>query len=171
MEKEIWKDVPNYEGLYQVSNLGRVKSFERIVKCKNNVIRVKKEKITYGYLNEYGYKFVILYFKNKRKTMKIHKLVAMTFLGHKPCGHKLIVDHINNDKTDNRVYNLQLITQRENTSKDRKGYSSKYVGVSWSKQMKKWRSQISFSGKVIHLGYFNNEIDAHNTYQKALRKI
>jgi ribosomal protein L15E len=72
----------------------------------------------------------------------------MAFLNHTPCGYKIVVDHIdNNIKTDNRLENLQLITQRENVSKDIKNTSSKYIGVCWHKKAKKWRSSIQINGK------------------------
>jgi hypothetical protein len=70
---EIWKDVPNYDGFYQVSNLGNVKSFYK-----------KNEKILKQGINRYGYKFVSLSKNNKQKTIKTHQLVAMAFLNHTP---------------------------------------------------------------------------------------
>jgi uncharacterized protein YebE (UPF0316 family) len=95
----------------------------------------------------------------------------MAFLGHKPDGtHKLVVDHINNNTLDNRIENLQLITQRENASKYflTKKKSSQYTGVFWHKQINKWQAQIGIDGKRIHLGIFNHEHEAHLAYQKAL---
>lgn len=154
MKTEIWKDVIGYKGLYQVSNLGRVKSFRR-----------NKEIILKPSIGDRGYYVVTLY--NKRK---IHQLVAESFLNHTPKGMSLVVDHINNNKLDNRVENLQIITQRENLIKD-KSCSSKYAGVSWFKLRNKWRASISKNGKKIHLGLFTNEYDAALSYQQALKQI
>jgi hypothetical protein len=85
-------------------------------------------------------------------------LVAMAFLNHKPDGtHKIVVDHINNNKLDNRVVNLQLISQRENLSKDRKDGTSKYVGVCWKKSRNKWQVDIKIDGKRKYLGLFTDE--------------
>lgn len=158
MQNEIWKDIPEYEGLYQVSNLGNVKSLisNKILKPNNDM---------------YGRLYVNLHKNKKSKSKKIHQLVAMAFLGHKPCGYKLVVDHKDNNSLNNHIDNLQLISFRENSSKDKKGYSSKYVGVTWHKRDKKWTSSILINKKRIYLGYFENEIDAHNAYQNKLKKI
>jgi len=101
----------------------------------------------------------------------IHKLVAMVFLSYKPNGFKIVVDHINSDKSDNKASNLQIITQRENCSKDKKGYSSKYIGVSRHKKANKWVSKIRISGKSKYLGLFNSEKVAAAVYQYELKII
>ena len=171
-QKEIWKDIPNYEGLYQVSSLGRVKRLKSVVVKKSgqklfiDEINLKPSKTVDG-----GYFYVGLSGLTKRKMFKVHQLVAMAFLGHKPCGMKLVVDHINNDKLDNRVENLQIITSRENTSKDRfrKKSKSKYLGV--FVRGKKYYSVIYINGKSIYLGEFNNEKIAAAVYLNALEKI
>jgi len=160
---EVWKDIPNYEGMYQVSDLGRVKSLKR-KGCKNDKI-LKNNTDNYGYLN-------VNLSKNKvLKTFKVHKIVAIMFLGHEPNGHKIVVDHIDNDKSNNKLSNLQLITQRENLSKDCKDCASKYIGVSWSKASNKWLSRILINGKPKFLGSFIDELDAAEAYQKELKKI
>ena len=156
---EIWKEIKDYEGLYQVSNLGRVKS-----------LVYKKERILKS-SNRKGYPQVYLCENYIKKTFRVHQLVAMEFLGYKPNGYNgLFVDHINNIRIDNRVENLQLVTNRKNCSKDRNG-SSKYTGVSWSKKMNKWKVQIHFNAKTKHLGYFNNELEASNVYQNKLKTL
>ncbi len=83
---------------------------------------------------------------------------------------KIVVDHINNDPLNNKLYNLQLITQRENVSKDKKG-TSKYTGGSWSKTANKWTSNIRINGKIKHLGFYIKEKEAAQAYQKELTKI
>jgi hypothetical protein len=138
--KEIFKDIPNYEGIYQVSNLGRVKS-----------LKLNKEKILKLSIDGQGYLKVNLFDEGRRSTKNVHQLVAIVYLNHMPCGSKIVVDHINCDKLNNRLENLQLISQRENLSKDKKG-SSKYTGVSWHKQKSKWQSQIIINGKYKYLG-------------------
>jgi hypothetical protein len=155
-----WKDVPNYEGIYKVSTLGEIKSLH------------KDEKVLNPYLNEFGY-FVVNLFKNgKRKKFKIHQLVAITFLDHTPCGHKIVVDHKNDIKTDNRLENLQLISNRENCYKTKnEKHSSKLKGVSWNCSNKKWHSRIRIKNKRIHLGYFSDEKDAFEIYEIASKNI
>jgi hypothetical protein len=91
---EEFKDIIRYEGLYQVSNLGRVKSLRR-----NKILSPSKE---------CGYLKTTLRKDGKQRKLAIHQLVAMAFLGHEPCGHELVVNHINKNKLDNRVENLKI---------------------------------------------------------------
>ena len=168
---EIWKDVPGYEGLYQVSNLGRVKSLPRSRKCRGNSYFMTKEKIVKGTIVRGGYLSFNLNKNSEIKHYRIHQLVAMAFLGHKPDGTSaIVVDHIDDNRINNRLDNLQLITQRENTSKRIRGYST-YTGVTWHKLHKKWVSSIIINKKSIHLGYFKCELSAHIAYIKKLKQI
>jgi hypothetical protein len=169
--KEIWRDIPNFEGYYQVSNLGRVKSLERKIKDALNRYRVCKERIKAQAIDTNGYKIVCLCKNGKQKIYKIHKLVAMAFLNHIPCGHKEVVDHIDNDKMNNNLSNLQLTTMRHNSSKDRINGTSKYTGVYWGKKRKKWVAKIKIDGVNIFLGRFENELEAHEAYQNALNNL
>jgi hypothetical protein len=66
---------------------------------------------------------------------------------------------------------MQLVSQRKNTSKDKTGGSSKFVGVSWKKAIKKWQANIQIEGKCKHLGYFYCEIEASKAYQDALKEL
>jgi hypothetical protein len=160
---EIWKDIPGYEGLYEVSNLGNVKSL--------NYNNTKKEKLLKQVLTKDGYFASNLSSKNNSRTIKNHQLVAMAFLEHKTCGMKLIIDHINDDKLDNRVENLQIVTPRFNAFKTQLKYSSKYKGVSWCNTHKKWLSKIHIKDKRLFLGYFNCELAAHQAYQNKLKTL
>ncbi|CAA6810324.1 MAG: HNH homing endonuclease [uncultured Sulfurovum sp.] len=166
--KEIWKDIEGYEGLYKISNLGNVRSLDRVVTKSNNVVNRLKGKILKPAKNTSGYYNVIIYKNCKPKTYSNHQLVAMMFLNHKPDGFNIVVDHIDNNKLNNRLDNLQLITNRENVSKESRG-KSKYTGVSWRKNRNKWISTICINGKRKHLGSFINEIDAHYAYQNKLK--
>jgi frataxin-like iron-binding protein CyaY len=158
---EIWKDIPNYEGIYQASDLGRIKSFKR-----NKVKILKQLENTRGYLR------VTLYDKNaNNRTIVTHALVAMAFLDYKPNKKQdFVIDHINNNKLDNRLINLQIITNRQNSSKEIKG-SSKFIGVHWNTNSKKWRAVIVFNKRSIHLGLFNDEYEASIQYKQALSLI
>jgi hypothetical protein len=157
--EEIFKDIPGYEGMYQVSNLGRIKSF-----------KWEKEKILKQGKTKFGYPQICLTIKLK-KTYPIHKLVAIVFLNNKTDGtQKIVIDHINNNKLDNRLENLQLISQRENSSKDRKNKTSKYTGVCWDKNRNKWISSIYINGKRIR-GRYNTELEAYEAYKINLKQI
>jgi hypothetical protein len=162
-QKEIWKDIPGYEGLYQASNLGNIKSLNYNKKGNEHIL---KNSFSQG-----KYFQVTLHKDGKQKTFKSHQLVAMAFLGHKICGMKLVVNHKNFIRTDNRVENLEIVTSRENANQKHLKSSSKYTGVSWEESRKKWVAQIIINRKVVKLGRFKNEIDASNAYQNKLKEI
>ena len=164
---EIFKDIPNYEGYYQVSNLGRVKSMKRL----SLIGRKLKEKILKTPSNSNGYSTVVLCREDFRENKTVHQLVAMSFLNHKPKKHKLVVNHINFIRNDNRVENLEIVTQRENSNRKHCKSTSKYVGVSWCKTYEKWLAKIIINRKRTCLGYHHNEIDAHNAYQDKLKQL
>lgn len=169
--EEIWKDVPDYEGLYQVSNLGRVRSVPKCWINNGRLICNKNYKLLALNTLVNGYIKVGLHKNNQEKKISVHQLVAMAFLGHTPCGMNLVVDHKNDIKTDNRVENLQIVSHRFNCYKTQGKYSSKFKGVSFNKKNNKWESQIYFNGKSEKLGFFKNEYDAHLAYQNALKNL
>lgn len=109
MQNEIWKDVPGYSGLYQVSNLGRVKSIERYDAKKHRV----KERILKQANRGNGYKVVVL-FSNGHKMYAVHRLVALAFIPN-PDGLPQI-NHKNEIKTDNRAENLEWCTPKQNAN-------------------------------------------------------
>jgi len=171
-KQEIWKDIPNYESLYQVSNFGNVKSLERYVKGKVENRLQKENILSKRLVGDKGsqYYAVTLCNNKDRKQIKVSVLVAMAFLNHIPNGYVgFTVDHIDNNPLNNNVNNLQVITKRENSSKDRKGIS-KYTGVTFNKKSNKWRSQIWIDGKNKTLGSFDDELEAHRAYQKELQQ-
>jgi hypothetical protein len=173
LEGEIWKDVPGYEDLYQVSNMGRVYSLPKEWTGSKGIKLSHKGKLLKVGYTKNGYLKVDLSKNLKKKYFEIHALVAMAFLNHTPCGHEIVVDHIDEDKTNNRVENLQLITQRENILrvKKGKGYSSNFKGVRWHKQANKWHSRITINKKEVSLGLFTEEKDAAKVYQLAVANI
>lgn len=168
---EIFKDIPNYEGIYQVSNLGNVKSMERCVNHCGGSNSLLKERILKATENNGGYLIVCLCKNGNKKNRSIHQLVAEAFLNHKPDGHTLMPDHKNRIRSDNSVENLRIITTRENSDKKHIKRSSEYTGVCWDKQMNKWRAQIYIKGKQKNLGLFLTENEAHNAYQIDLKYI
>jgi hypothetical protein len=153
---EEWKNVTGYEELYQVSNLGRVKSL------------LYSNKILKNSISSRGYCMIGLYKNKQRKLFSVHKLVAIHFLDSSlKEGQDKVVDHIDNNPLNNNISNLQITSNRHNSSKDRIGVS-KYPGVSFDKSRNKWISQIQINGKRKYLGRFLNETDAYDAYQKAL---
>ena len=98
--EEIWKEIDGYPD-YRISNYGRVMSLKRGLK---RVLKPQKDKD--------GYLICSLWENNKGKTLKIHRLVAEAFIPNPD--NKTEIDHINTDKTDNRVENLRWVTNKEN---------------------------------------------------------
>ena len=167
MKKEIWKDVKDYEGVYQVSDLGRVRSLDRT----DYAGRSLKGKILKLIPSSNGYLMLGLYSNGNVKKKTVHSLVARAFLNHKTCGYKIVIDHINGDKLNNQLNNLQIISQRENSSKDKIGKTSRYVGVSFHKQRNKFVANCLHNKKRIFLGYFKTELEASQAYNNYLKTI
>ncbi len=168
---EVFKDIPEYEGLYQVSDLGRIKSLSRIV-LRNGKYPVKtKVKILSLKENRNGYMNINLFIDGNRKTKLVHQLVAVAFLNHDYKEFNIVVNHKNFIRNDNRPCNLECVTRRENTNLKHIKSSSEYTGVSWHKIKEKWSSNISIGRKKIHLGYFDNEKEASEYYENALIAI
>ena len=108
---EEWRDIKGYEGYYQVSNMGRVRSLDRIVKSRPGRTRIARGRVmSPGYCC--GYLKVVLYKDKKYRNALIHRLVAEAFI--EPIEGKPHVDHINGNKHDNRVENLRWVTISEN---------------------------------------------------------
>jgi hypothetical protein len=168
MKKEVWKDIPNYEGLYQVSNLGRVKSLKRWIDNKTNAGYFIEEKILKQGMSKNHYNIVALCRGGKCVTKKVHSLVAIAFLNHNPNGYKLLIDHIDNDKSNNKLENLQLITNRKNTIKDSINKTG-YNGVTLIKN--KYRAAIQINGKKKHIGYYKTSNEANQAYQLYVKKL
>lgn len=111
MIEEIWKPIKGFEGVYEVSSLGRVKSVAGYKPFSDGRKRFFKERFRKPVLSD-GYLYVVLIRQQKQKRYLIQRLVANAFIPNpynKPC-----VDHINTDKTDNRVCNLRWVTHKEN---------------------------------------------------------
>lgn len=110
MIEEIWKDILGFEGIYQASNFGRIKSLERIDALGHRL----KEKILKTARDRYGYYQVELYKNSIGKMYLVHRLVWIAFNGQIP--ESMQVNHINEIKSDNRLKNLNLMTPKENTN-------------------------------------------------------
>ena len=158
---EVWKDIPNFKN-YQVSNLGNVRSL--------NYRQTGKTKVLMKYINNRNRYTLNLYKEGKRYSNRnISVLVAQAFLNHKPNGHKLVVDHINNISKNDKLYNLQVITHRQNLTKERKSKTG-FTGVYFNRKGG-FCSGIRVKGKSLHLGTYKTAKEASLAYQDALKNI
>ena len=154
---EVWKEINDYP-LYQVSNLGSVKS-----------LRFGKDKILKSGLSKTGYLCVKLTNESNVKSQYIHRLVADHFIEKNNLG--LVVDHINENKIDNRSENLQWVSQRTNILNISKEFTSDYKGVSYNKKLNIFRAQISLKDKKIWLGNSKDQKSLSKIYNKAVELL
>ena len=159
---EIWKDIQGYEGWYQVSNLGRVKSLRRRHRsCKRDIDIQETEKIikpTYCGKKR-NYLCVRLCSDNCRKSVQVHRLVASTFISN-PNNYEQ-VDHINRNTKDNRVENLRWVTQSENQYNTPKNHLLEYNGE--TKPLGKWAIEKGLSYSCL-----SNRIRSGWSIERAL---
>nr|DAV90820.1 MAG TPA: homing endonuclease [Caudoviricetes sp.] len=125
--QEIWKDVPNFEGIYQVSNLGNVKSLSRCIIHRGNVSHIKG-KIMKPFINRGGYKCIKLSKNQKYYPLKVHRLVALAFIPN-PNNYEC-VNHKDENKQNNTVSNLEWCTKKYNNE-----YGSKAL---WKRKVYKY---------------------------------
>jgi len=144
---ESYKVIDGYQS-YSVSTFGNVKN-------------IKTGRVLKGRCLAKGYLGVCLYKNGKMNNLRIHRLVADSFL-EKINGSRL-VNHINGVKTDNRLVNLEWVTNRENCchAAASKVSTSKYVGVYYRSESNKWISTIHIGRKKKHLGWFDTEKEAY----------
>lgn len=117
--------------------------------------------------NQAGYRAIHI----NGKTFLLHRITARAFFP--TFSSNLQVDHINGDRSDNRVENLRMVTNAENQRacvQTIKGATSQFRGVCLPKKLKKWVATICINGKVKHLGSFTDEIDAAEAYDTAAVK-
>jgi hypothetical protein len=148
--EEIWKNIEGYNGDYQISNLGKIISYKK----KHPRVLIYKEKHGYHQIqltNDCGIKYE-----------RVHRLVAHHFI--KPIIDGLVVNHIDMNRQNNVVSNLEIISHRENVIHGwrSRNKSSIYTGVSKVNRGKNpWSARIQFNKKYIHLGYFKTELEAY----------
>jgi hypothetical protein len=162
---EIWKNVVGYESLYQVSDLGNIKSLDKYIKGKGNSIVLRKGKILKKSIDKDGYLITGLTKDGVLKTKKIHRLVLEAFT---PNPHnKPQVNHINGVKNDNYVNNLEWVTQSENEKhsycilgkKVRKGINSNLCKLTEKEVLEIRKSILSRSELAFKYNVCNGTID------------
>lgn len=165
LNKEKWIDIPGYDGIYQISDLGNVKSL------KYNKEIILKPAISGGYYN------VVLSKNNIKKTFKIHQLMAIAFFNH-TLGHKLVIDHKDSNKLNNNINNLSIISHRDNSRKEKNRIKSEkngcelHTGVFKKDKLKKYHILFAIkNSKLNHFGYYSNLDQANQLASKILNLI
>lgn len=158
---EVWKSIPDFPN-YIISNFGIVKRIERTL-IRRGFLYKLPEKIMKPY-NGFG-DYLVIQLKNENhiKSFLIHRLVAKAFI--KNPRNLEYVNHVDNDKFNNHVLNLEWVTKRENAchaTKLHSTFSSKFTGVAFHQKSKKWYASIRYGGKSRSLGYYDTEQIAYD---------
>jgi hypothetical protein len=143
---------------YMVSNMGYVKN-------------IKTGRVVPTGIDSNGYFMVSLSLNNRELIRMIHRLVADAFLENQD--GKKCVDHIDNNRLNNSIFNLRFATHKENSQNKQigKNNTSGYKGVSFTKSKNKWRAYIGIDGKLKHLGYFDTIEEAIKVRQLKANEI
>ena len=174
LNTEIWKPILNLP--YEISNLGTVR------RSADAPYKHKGKSFVKPYINNKGYLCINLYKNSKVYKYQIHRLLAIYFIPN-PQGLNEI-NHIDGNPLNNSLSNLEWCTHKYNmqhawdtglhknyhvcASVKRKGSTSKYLGVSWSKERKKWCAYVTYNKKHYGIGRFTNEVDAAKAYDKFI---
>lgn len=156
---EIWKDIADYEGRYQVSNLGRVKSLARI----KYPHYLSKEKILSVRPKKHGYTKVYLFIENNMVDFYVHRLVAMAFI--EPVDGKPHINHINGIRNDNRVENLEWCTRSENSK------HSYIIGIAKPKRWWLGKFNKTYCKKIAQYDLDGNFIKEFPSTREANRQL
>lgn len=177
---EEWRPVVGYEGLYEVSDWGRVKRLSRLMTDSKNRKTLLKEKIIHQYNNEDGYKIVILSKDGCKKYLSVHRLVASSFLPNPEnkhdVGHLKTMSNGLEDKTANEVWNIAWMTQGENanygTRNERLSKSKK--GVKKGKMSEDQKEKLSRNNsRSKHVGQYSLDgelISIYHSLNKAAKE-
>ena len=171
MMEEEWRPIAGYEGWYEVSNRGEVRSTERVVvrDFEGRLVPTRyKERLLKKMPNMRGYLSVVLSRKGEQTRRPVHRLVAETFLVKQ--NDEQIVDHIDGDIVNNTVKNLRWVSRRVNNLNRRKSFGrSPLVGAYWHAQTpdRPWRAVGSAPGsRPVYLGSYATHEEAHEVWRK-----
>jgi len=151
---EIFKDIPNWEGIYQVSNMGRVKSLARKWSPRESILTPA--------VSQDRYLKVDLKANGRREQVEVNRLVALTFLDGNYVAKGLVCDHKDRDRQNNNLSNLRVVTHRENSQNTCN--SRNLIGAYKRPTSGRWRSAIHINGKVKHIGDFDTAEEASIAY-------
>ena len=156
--KEVFLPISGYEGLYEISNYGVVKSFAKSNKRKGDYL--------INVLATVGYYVVALTKNKKSKNIYIHRLLAEAFIPN-PNKYKY-VDHIDGNKQNNSIENIRWCSKKQNErfeNRKKPNHTSKYTGVCYDKYWGKWKACVRVNGKTKNIGSYKTEYEAYLKYQ------
>lgn len=160
MMEEIWKPIPDYEGLYEASNMGRIRSLPHITVSSNGKRVQVKGQIMKPCLQHSGYYHVVLRKNGKKTTLLVHRLILISFVGFKP-GYD--TNHKDENKSNNRLDNLEWVTRKCNCN-----YGTRNMRVSESKKGKDTAKCCDRIGdknpNSIQVIALNKDMTIHNVY-------
>lgn len=166
--EEIWKDVVGYEGYYKASDLGRIKSLDRLVPHSKTGFQIVKERILKQNINKRYCTVVICKDKVEKKYL-VHQLIFLAFHGFYPKRDGLKrIDHIDNVSLNNKITNLNLVSVRVNSTKDLV-LNKKFLGVKINGN--KFYATIYYKNKYRNLGTYETEEEAALAYKTAFNLI
>lgn len=151
---EIWKDITGYEGYFQVSNLGNFKSLDRRIKYKNSGTRLYPGKPLLKETTLDGYQRIVLMKKAVKKRFMCHRLVAQEFIPNPE--DKPFINHINGNKSDNRVENLEWCTQSENELHSFRNLGNTMTGKTFPKRIKCIETNMIFPSMLKTVAWIGN---------------
>lgn len=167
--EEIWKDIKGYEGLYQVSNLGRVRSLDHYRENGTSEYIQKGRVLKQATIKRNGYCYVTLSKKGKLRKFRVHRLVAIAFIPNTE--NKPYINHLNAIRADNRVQNLEWCTQSENVKYSYNIGNSKSPAYWKNKGDKmKWINEGKHCKKVMQYDLNMNKISEFMNIAEAGRK-
>ena len=180
MIEEIWRTIEGYEGLYEVSNTGKVRSLDRYVKGKGESYWLRKGRVLSPTKDRYGYLKVVLHCNGKCKTINVHKLAAQAFLLNPD--NLPEINHKDEDKTNNSVDNLEWCDRsynntygtRQDKVRDTKIKNGNWTGLSRKESMKKYyqenRDRICEQKKEYNQKYYQDNKDRICEQKKEYRR-
>ena len=157
VDEELFKSIDGFDN-YLVSNFGNVKNSKT-----NKILKPGNDKK--------GYKQINLYKNGKVKMFKVHRLIGKAFLENPD--NKPMIDHIDNNPSNNNKKNLRWATRNDNSANQGKHINNKsgFKGVAYHKPSNKYRTQIRINGKIKHLGLFKSAEEASRAYEAKAEEI
>lgn len=165
MPEEIWKPIPEYEGYYEVSDMGRVRSLKRII-FRGNGRRQSIPEIILNPLMRDGRKSYCLRKDGKIRKINAARLVGVAFLG---AGKHQQVNHIDGNKTNDVLSNLECVSPRENINHYHSKRGLLPTGVLKTKGG--YTAKMTINGEYCYLGFFKTPIEAHEAYLRKVQEL